>query len=110
MNIQILGSNFGISSYAGFTSWVMCKTADEAAIDAGTLIWDQQLTDQYKYLMNHASAPLSDRGWLRNMDNSGVQNSWETDFANRMPVTAMTTSLRDGCPYHSALPYAHAKW
>ncbi|WP_154072525.1 beta strand repeat-containing protein [Bradyrhizobium erythrophlei] len=71
---------------SGFTNLVVCTAANETAVLAGQ-INDPTLRDQYKYLMNHASAPMSQRGWLRFMDTSGVQGSYECDFANRMPAS-----------------------
>jgi hypothetical protein len=69
--------------FSGFSNLVICKAANEALVDAGQ-ITDPDLINQYKYLMNHETAPFSQRGWLRFMDVIGVQGSYECDFANRI--------------------------
>jgi hypothetical protein len=71
--------------FSGFANLVICKAANESLVDAGQ-ITDPDLIDQYKYLMNHQTAPFSQRGWLRFMDLIGVQGSYECDFANRIPA------------------------
>lgn len=76
-------------TYSGFNNLVCCTTGNEAAVIAGT-IWDPLLISQYQYLMNSASAPASQKGWLRFMDTCGVQGSYECDFANRMPATYLS--------------------
>lgn len=81
-----LNNNTDFHTGGQFSNLVLCKAANESAVDAGQ-IWDQQLVSQYQYLMNHATAPMSQRGTLRFMDMSGVQGSLEHDFANRMPAT-----------------------
>lgn len=91
LSVHIMGSNNGATSYSSpsqFSNFVFCTTINEAAVLAGQ-INDPTLRDQYKYLMNSAAAPNSQKGWLRFMDVSGVQGSYESDFANRMPVGAL---------------------
>lgn len=73
-------------TFTSFTNLVFCRSANETAVDSGQL-FDQELTDQYTYLMNQSGAQFSRRGWLRFMDVSGVQMNFESVFSNRVPTT-----------------------
>ena len=86
LTIYIFGSANGCTSYSGFSNLVVCTAANETSIATG-LINDPLLISQYQFLMNSASAPASQKGYLRFMDDSGVQGSYEADFTNRMPST-----------------------
>lgn len=74
------------ATYTSFNNFVICLSGNETAVDSGQM-WDPTLVSQYQYLMNSASAPASQKGWLRFMDSSGVQSSYECDFANRIPAS-----------------------
>jgi hypothetical protein len=66
---------------------VWCRQADETAVGNGQII-DNTIISQFQYLMN-GGTNLSSRGWARFMDLSGVQSSFECDFSQRIPVTAL---------------------
>jgi hypothetical protein len=95
--------------FSGFSNLVICKAANESLVDAGQ-ITAPDLIEQYKYLMNHETAPYSQRGWLRFMDVSGVQGSYECDFANRMPAgyISYTNSTNYFPPAYWAGPLANS--
>lgn len=97
MNVNIFGSGNGASSYSGFSNYVFCAIGNESAVTSGQL-WDPALVTQYQYLMNSASAPNSQKGWLRFMDFIGTEGSYENDFANRMPVTALSYNATQNFP------------
>jgi len=61
------------ATFSSFTALVYCQAANESAINAG------QLVDPAYVVQLQALKPA----WLRFMDMSGVQGSWETDFAAR---------------------------
>lgn len=88
-------NGFG-TSFSGMSDLVICRSTDEASITAG-LITDLVLVNQLKYLMNSASR--GSPGWLRFMDLSAVQASFEGDFAQRVPSTYLcynATGVRPG--------------
>lgn len=76
-------------TYSGMSGLVWCKSADEADITSG-LIADTVLVNQLVYLMNSASRGTP--GWLRFMDVSGVQSSFEADFTQRIPASYINYS------------------
>ena len=76
-------SNSG--TFSGFTDLVWCKTADETDVANGLII-DSTLISQLRYLLNPNGVANPD-AWLRFMDASGVQSSYENDFSQRIPAT-----------------------
>jgi hypothetical protein len=60
---------------SGFSNLVYCQAANESAIMSGQLV-DPAYVAQLKQLGVK---------WLRMMDVSGVQGSWDTDFTARVP-------------------------
>jgi hypothetical protein len=77
----------GGQTFNNFANLVVCKTGDETNITSG-LIWDTVFVNQLRYLMQSGSR--GNPGWLRWMDLTAVQGSYEGDFVNRMPVSAMS--------------------
>jgi hypothetical protein len=98
MNVNILGSGNGASSYSGFDNYVFCTTANEINVTNGQY-WGSTFVSDLQYMMNHASAPMSQRGWLRFMDYSQVQGSWEADFTNRRPANYISWSAGSMATY-----------
>lgn len=77
------GGTFG-SGATQMSNLVVCAgTANETAITNGA-ITDPVLINQFKYLMN--SATRGKPGWLRFMDLSNVQGSYDADFNQRWPA------------------------
>ena len=76
-NIAVYILSQGI--FSGFSNLVFCKAENEALVDAGKIV-DPELVKQLKYLKP---------AWLRFMDVTGVQASYENDFSRRVPVTSV---------------------
>ena len=74
-------------TYSGFSSFVWCRQADETAVGNGQII-DNDIISQFQYLMNSGGS-FASRGWARFMDLSSVQASFESDWSQRIPVTAL---------------------
>jgi hypothetical protein len=66
-------------TFSGFSNLVFCKAENEALVDAGKIV-DPELIEQLRYLRP---------AWLRFMDLTGVQASYENDFARRVPATSL---------------------
>jgi hypothetical protein len=77
-----------VGTFSGFSNLVWCKVADETAIANGQ-ITDTVLLNQLKYLLNPNNLPAPNV-WLRFMDFSGVQSSWEADFTQRVLPTQLS--------------------
>lgn len=86
-NLAIRFLNSG--TFSGMGGLVWCRSADEASVDAGQLISDD-LIGQLQTLMNDGGSSLASRGWLRFMDVTGVQGSFECDFSQRVPSSYVT--------------------
>jgi hypothetical protein len=67
--------------YSNMSDLVICRETDEIAIANGAIV-DTTLISQLKYLMNSASR--GNPGWLRFMDLTAVQGSYESDFSQRL--------------------------
>jgi hypothetical protein len=74
-------------TYSGFSNLVWCRAGDETAVANGQII-DNDIISQLQYLMNGGTS-LASRGWARFMDLTGVQGSFECDFSQRIPATAL---------------------
>ena len=81
-NLGVFLPAFG--TYSNMSNLVICRASDEASIASGAIV-DTILVDQLKYLMNGASR--GNPGWLRFMDVTAVQGSYESDFSQRMPAS-----------------------
>jgi hypothetical protein len=79
-----------LGTYSGFSNLVWCRLADETAVANGQII-DNDIISQFQYLMN-SSTSLASRGWARFMDLSAVQGSFECDWSQRIPATALCYS------------------
>lgn len=86
-------SFFNTSAFASFGNLVWCRTGDVASLNAGLII-DNTYISQLQYLFNQTGSNSSSRGWLRFMDLTGVQQSFECDFSQRIPSTSMTYSSK----------------
>ncbi len=73
--VYILGQGM----FSGFSNLVFCKAENEALVDFGKIV-DPELVEQLKYLKP---------AWLRFMDLTGVQASYENDFSRRVPASAI---------------------
>jgi hypothetical protein len=73
--VYILGQGM----FSGFSNLVVCKAENEALVDSGKIA-DPELIEQLKYLKP---------AWLRFMDLTAVQASYENKFSLRVPATAM---------------------
>lgn len=65
--------------FSAFSNLVFCKAENEVLVDTGKIV-DPQLVEQLRYLKP---------AWLRFMDLTAVQASYENDFARRVPVTSL---------------------
>jgi hypothetical protein len=65
--------------FSGFSNLVFCTAENEALVDSGKIA-DPELVEQLKYLKP---------AWLRFMDLTGVQASYENDFSRRVPATSL---------------------
>lgn len=82
----LFNSTFGPSSFS-ISNLVVCRSADESAITAGQ-ICDATLVSQIQSLKGTpGGVGRSGDFWLRFMDQSGVQGSYECDFAQRIAPT-----------------------
>jgi hypothetical protein len=75
-NIAVYIYNQG--TFSGFTNVVFCKAENERLVDAGKIV-DPELIAQLQY---------EKPAWLRFMDASAVQASYENDFSRRVPATS----------------------
>ena len=66
-------------TFSGFSTVVFCKAEHEALVDSGKIA-DPALIEQLRYL---------NPAWLRFMDITGVQASFENDFSRRVPATSI---------------------
>jgi hypothetical protein len=66
-------------TFSGFRDLVFCKQENEAYLDSGKIV-DPELIEQLRYLRP---------AWLRFMDLSGVQASYENDFSRRVTVNQL---------------------
>lgn len=86
-------------TYSSFTSLVICTLANETPLSNG-LFYDQIFVNQ---LLALKGTPLGvGRGgkfWLRTMDISGVQASFESDFSQRIPTTQQSWTASGGSGY-----------
>jgi hypothetical protein len=70
--------------FSGFTNLVFCTAANESWVDSGKLV-DPTYTAQLQYLKP---------AWLRHMDLSAVQASFENDFSRRVPASYINFQAR----------------
>lgn len=95
-SVSFSPNGFGPPSYS-MTNLVICKLANETAATAGTPIYDSVLTSEIKTLLNpgNLTAP---NVWLRFMDFTGVQGSWESDYSQRITPSHVCFSSTNFCP------------
>jgi hypothetical protein len=94
-NLSITFLNSGTYGSGGtqMANLIWARTGDIAAITAGQII-DATYISQLKFLFNQTGGNNSSRGWLRFMDLSGVQTSFESDFSQRIPATNVNYTQR----------------
>ncbi|ABQ33250.1 hypothetical protein [Bradyrhizobium sp. BTAi1] len=66
-------------TFSGFSNLVFCKAENETLVDSGALV-DPLLIEQMRHLRP---------SWLRFMDLTGVQASYESEFARRVPAASL---------------------
>jgi hypothetical protein len=89
---------YNATTFTGFTSLVICAAANATAISNGQ-IWDQAFVNQILTLKGTPGGV--GRGgdfWLRFMDTSGVQGSFECDFSQRLTATSQSWTSTANTP------------
>lgn len=74
------------TGFSSLSNWLWYRTVDATDLLTNGYIYDDVYVSQLKTLFNNGTSP-SAYGWLRFMDATAVQGSYESSFANRTPTT-----------------------